>query len=173
MVGEIRDLETAQIAIQASLTGHLVLSTLHTNSAIGAITRLDDMGIEPFLLSSSLIGVLAQRLLRLLCPNCKRSQHADNTECILMGIPENAAPIIYHPVGCADCRHSGYSGRSGVYELIMIDDQLRGMIHDHQPEPILKKYARTLFPTIRQDGYKRVLAGDTSLEEVIRVTTEE
>ena len=173
MIGEIRDLETAQIAVQASLTGHLVLSTLHTNSAVGAITRLDDMGIEPFLLSSSLIGVLAQRLIRLLCPHFKKPQAADSTECALLGLPENPAPIIYHPVGCAQCRNSGYSNRSGVYELIVIDDKLRDMIHDHQPEPQLKKYTRTLFPSIRQDGYKRVLAGDTSLEEVIRVTSEE
>jgi len=173
MIGEIRDLETAQIAVQASLTGHLVLSTLHTNSAIGAITRLDDMGIEPFLLSSSLIGVLAQRLLRLLCSHCKKPEKADASECELMGVPSDPAPVIYYPEGCVHCRQSGYSGRSGVYELIMIDDKLRAMIHDHQPEPQLKKYARTLFPSIRQDGYKRVLTGETSLEEVIRVTSEE
>ncbi len=172
MIGEIRDLDTAQIAVQASLTGHLVLSTLHTNSAIGAITRLDDMGIEPFLLSSSLIGVLAQRLVRLLCVHCKKSQPATLTECELMGVPHDPAPLIYHPVGCDHCRHNGYSGRSGVYELIVIDDTLRAMVHDNQPEPQLKKYARSLFPTIRQDGYKRVLAGDTSLEEVVRVTSE-
>ncbi len=173
MVGEIRDLETAQIAIQASLTGHLVLSTLHTNSAIGAITRLDDMGIEPFLLSSSLIGVLAQRLLRLLCPDCKKPQPATESECALLGVPTSSAPIIYHATGCSRCRNSGYIGRSGVYELIAIDDTLRTMIHDRKPEPQLKKYARNLFPTIRQDGYQRVLQGDTSLEEVLRVTSEE
>lgn len=173
MVGEIRDLETAQIAIQASLTGHLVLSTLHTNSAIGAITRLDDMGIEPFLLSSSLIGVLAQRLIRLLCKKCKKPVSADQSECALMGIASDPAPTIYQALGCEHCRHSGYSGRSGVYELIAINDKLRVMIHDRKPEPELKKYARTLFATIRQDGYKRVLAGDTSLEEVVRVTSDE
>ncbi|HSW93906.1 MAG TPA: type II secretion system ATPase GspE [Gammaproteobacteria bacterium] len=173
MIGEIRDLETAQIAVQASLTGHLVLSTLHTNSATGAITRLDDMGIEPFLLSSSLIGVLAQRLLRLLCPHCKQPEKADASECELMNVSNDPAPVIYYPVGCSECRQSGYKGRSGVYELIMIDDKLRAMIHDHEPESHLKKYARTLFPGIRQDGYKRVLSGDTSLEEVIRVTSEE
>jgi general secretion pathway protein E len=173
MVGEIRDLDTAQIAIQASLTGHLVLSTLHTNSAVGAITRLDDMGIEPFLLSSSLIGVLAQRLMRMLCNDCKKPQPATPSECAIMGIAAQPAPIIYHPVGCARCRNSGYSGRSGVYELIAINDQLRTMIHDRQPEQNLKKYARTLFPSIRQDGYRRVLLGDTSLEEILRVTSEE
>lgn len=173
MIGEIRDLETAQIAVQASLTGHLVLSTLHTNSAIGAITRLDDMGIEPFLLSSSLIGVLAQRLIRLLCKNCKKPLPATSGECILMGIPENACPTIYHAVGCSLCRNTGYSSRSGVYELIAIDDNLRSMIHDRKSEQTIKKYARTLFPSIRQDGYRRVLLGDTSLEEILRVTNEE
>ncbi len=173
MVGEIRDLETAQIAIQASLTGHLVLSTLHTNSAVGAITRLDDMGIEPFLLSSSLIGVLAQRLIRLLCKNCKKAVPADQASCALMNVPNDPPPTVYHAVGCELCRFSGYSGRSGVYELIAIDEKLREMIHDRQAEPQLKKHARTLFPTIRQDGYKRVLAGDTSLEEVLRVTSDE
>ena len=106
MVGEIRDLETAQIAIQASLTGHLVLSTLHTNSAIGAITRLDDMGVEPFLLASSLTGVLAQRLMRLLCKHCKKPMLATAGECELLGVSATAAPVIYHPVGCEHCRHS-------------------------------------------------------------------
>jgi len=173
MVGEIRDIDTAQIAIQASLTGHLVLSTLHTNSAIGAITRLDDMGIEPFLLSSSLLGVLAQRLMRLLCKECKKPMLATASECTLLGVPENSAPTIYHPVGCSDCRYSGFSGRSGVYELIAIDETLRTMIHDRKSEQDMKKYARTFFPSIRQDGYRRVLAGDTSLEEVLRVTSEE
>lgn len=173
MIGEIRDLETAQIAVQASLTGHLVLSTLHTNSAIGAITRLDDMGIEPFLLSSSLIGVLAQRLVRILCKECKKSVPATAGECAILGVAENPPPMIFHPVGCSLCRNSGYSGRSGVYELIAIDDTLRSMIHDRQAEQNIKKYARQLFPSIRQDGYRRVLNGDTSLEEVLRVTNED
>ncbi len=173
MVGEIRDLDTAQIAIQASLTGHLVLSTLHTNSAIGAITRLDDMGMEPFLLSSSLIGVLAQRLTRLLCKHCKKPQAATPSECAIIGIAADPAPTIYSPVGCAECRNSGYKGRTGVYELIAMDDTLRTMIHDRKPEQQLKKYARTLFPSIRQDGYRLVLKGETSLEEILRVTSEE
>lgn len=173
MIGEIRDLETAQIAIQSSLTGHLVLSTLHTNSAIGAITRLDDMGVEPFLLASSLSGVLAQRLMRLLCNHCKKPMPAVGRECELLGISESSSTIIYHPVGCVECRHSGYSGRSGVYELIAIDETLRTMIHDRAPEQQMRKYARTLYPSIRQDGYRRVLIGDTSLEEVLRVTSED
>lgn len=173
MVGEIRDLETAQIAIQASLTGHLVLSTLHTNSAIGAITRLDDMGIEPFLLSSSLIGVLAQRLIRILCRHCKKALPATASECAILGIAANSVTKIYHAVGCLECRNLGYAGRSGVYELIAIDDTLRAMIHDQQAEQLIKKYVRTLFPSMRQDGFRRVLAGDTTLEEVLRVTHEE
>lgn len=173
MIGEIRDIETAQIAVQASLTGHLVLSTLHTNSAIGAITRLTDMGVEPFLLSSSLIGVLAQRLVRLLCQHCKKSVTATASECGILGVAEHPAPTIYQPVGCSLCRQSGYAGRSGVYEVIAIDDTLRSMIHDRKPEQQIKKFARLSFPSIRQDGYRRVLSGDTSLEEVLRVTNEE
>lgn len=173
MVGEIRDLETAQIAIQASLTGHLVLSTLHTNSAIGAITRLDDMGVEPFLLASSLAGVLAQRLIRLLCEHCKKPMLATPSECELLGVAETASPVIYHPAGCSLCRHTGYSGRSGVYELIAIDDALRTMIHDRAPEQQMRKHARMSFSSLRRDGYRRVLMGDTSLEEVLRVTSED
>lgn len=173
MVGEIRDLETAQIAIQASLTGHLVLSTLHTNSAIGAVTRLDDMGVEPFLLASSLTGLLAQRLMRLLCRHCKKPMLATAKECEILGVSEAASPIIYHAVGCAACRQSGYGGRSGLYELIAVDETLRTMIHDRVPEQQMRKYARGLFPSLRQDGYRRVLMGCTSLEEVLRVSGED
>jgi len=173
MIGEIRDLETAQIAIQASLTGHLVLSTLHTNSAIGAITRLDDMGVEPFLLASSLTGVLAQRLVRMLCKQCKKPESATTSECAILGIAEKNPPMLYRPVGCEQCRQSGYAGRSGVYELIVIDDQLKSMIHDRAAEQQMRKYARGLFLSLRQDGYRRVLMGDTSLEEVLRVTSED
>jgi general secretion pathway protein E len=170
MVGEIRDLETAQIAIQASLTGHLVLSTLHTNSAIGAITRLNDMGIESFLLASSLIGVLAQRLIRLLCRHCRSAKEASISERAILGVK---SAIIYQPNGCALCKNTGYSGRSGIYELIAIDDKLRAMIHDKSAEQELQKYARTLFSSIRQDGFQRVLAGETSLDEILRVTSED
>lgn len=171
MVGEIRDRETADIAIQASLTGHLVLSTLHTNSAIGAITRLDDMGVEPFLLSSSLIGVLAQRLVRKLCLTCRIKRQATSGECELLNVPQKT--LLFYPVGCVKCRDTGYSGRYGVYELIAIDDTLRTMIHDKKSEQEMKKYARISFPSIRQDGFHRVLLGETSLEEVLRVTNED
>jgi general secretion pathway protein E len=173
MVGEIRDLETAQIAIQASLTGHLVLSTLHTNSAIGAITRLDDMGVEPFLLASSLTGVLAQRLVRLLCEHCKKPMLASASECALLGVDESTSPVIYTATGCDQCRFLGYAGRSGVYELVAIDDTLRTMIHDGAAEQKLRKHGRALFPSLRQDGYRKVLQGQTSLEEVLRVTSDD
>lgn len=173
MIGEIRDLETAQIAIQSSLTGHLVLSTLHTNSAIGAITRLDDMGVEPFLLASSLSGVLAQRLIRLLCKQCKKPRPATASECQLMGLSTQQEVIIYQAAGCAACRQIGYVGRSGVYDLIKIDDKLRAMIHDKSSEQKMRSYARDFFPSLRQDGYRRVLKGDTSLEEILRVTSDD
>ena len=173
MVGEIRDLETAQIAVQASLTGHLVLSTLHTNSAVGAVTRLQDMGIEPFLLSSSLLGVLAQRLVRRLCPECRQARQADVKECELMGFEQDAAPTIYHPKGCAACRYQGYRGRQGIFELLLVDDALRTMIHNNLSEQEIEKYARRYSPSIREDGRQQVLAGVTSLEEVLRVTRED
>lgn len=173
MVGEIRDLETAQIAIQASLTGHLVLSTLHTNSAIGAITRLKDMGVEPFLLASSLLGVLAQRLVRILCHHCKKAAPATENECALLGVSANQPPLIYHAVGCVQCRFTGYGGRSGVYELVGVDDNLRDMIHGNKPEQEMRKYARNLFLSLRGDGYRLVLKGNTSLDEVLRVTGED
>lgn len=172
MVGEIRDLETADVAIQASLTGHLVLSTLHTNSAIGAITRLHDMGVEPFLLSSSLIGVLAQRLVRVLCKHCKAAHKATKTECEFLDMPSDNPPEIYHKVGCNKCRNIGYTGRTGIYELISIDTQLKQLIHDRSSENTIKKHVRTLFPSIQQDGFRKILLGETSIEEVVRVTNE-
>lgn len=173
MVGEIRDLETAEIAVQASLTGHLVLSTLHTNTAVGAVTRLRDMGVEPFLLSSSLIGVVAQRLVRLLCPACKAPVTMSPGECKSFGLPAEPAPTVYRPVGCDACNQSGYQGRTGIYEVIAIDDKLRNMIHDGAGEHTLETYARTMTQGIRQDGVRRILAGHTTMEEVLRVTRED
>ena len=170
MIGEIRDLETAEIAIQASLTGHLVLSTLHTNTAIGSITRMVDMGIEPFLLSSSLIGVLAQRLVRTLCPHCKEAHLADKAECEMLQLDINNPPTIYRPHGCEKCNHQGYSGRTGIYELIAIDAELRSLIHNRASEAELTACARTKGSGIRGDGIARILAGETSVEEVLRVT---
>jgi general secretion pathway protein E len=171
MVGEIRDLETAQIAVQASLTGHLVLSTLHTNTAVGAITRLRDMGIEPFLLSSSLIGVVAQRLVRVLNPESREAAPASEYERRLLNVPEGErSPVIYRPGRDAG---NGYRGRTGIYELVLVDDPLRTMIHDGAAEHDLEKYARTLTPSIRDDGRSKILAGETTVEEVLRVTRED
>ena len=168
MVGEIRDGETAAIAVQASLTGHMVLSTLHTNTAIGAVTRLLDMGVESFLLSSSLEAILAQRLVRRLCPVCKDMHPATEAQKQLLGLSEDA--IIGSPVGCEQCGHSGYKGRMGIYELIVIDETMRQLIHDGAGEHALLEHARRHSPPLIEDGKRRVLSGDTSLEEVLRVT---
>lgn len=174
MVGEIRDLETAQIAVQASLTGHLVLSTLHTNTASGAITRLEDMGIEPFLLSSSLLGVLAQRLVRTLCPHCKQAHQADKEERSLLGLKKTDDAItIFRAVGCEQCNMTGYRGRTGIHELLVVDEHCRELIHNGKGEQSIEKYIRTQSPSIRQDGFSKVMAGITTLEEVLRVTRED
>ena len=173
MVGEIRDLETVQIAVQASLTGHLVLSTLHTNTAAGAVTRLIDMGIEPFLLSSSLVGVLAQRLVRKLCPSCKQQYPVTVGEREIF-ISLQATDRIFRPApqGCHQCHGEGYKGRSGIYELITLNDELRQLIHDKAPQSVLTKTARTTSTSIRADGLRKILAGETSIAEVLRVTQE-
>ncbi len=156
MIGEIRDLETAQIAVQASLTGHLVLATLHTNDAISAVTRLIDMGIEPFLLSSSLIGIVAQRLVRKLCPQCRQPDPVTRG---------------WRAVGCLACNRTGFLGRTGIYELVTIDDALRGLIHQSASEADMRKSARENgFRSMREDGQRWVEAGVTSLDEVVRVT---
>ncbi len=173
MIGEIRDLETAEIAVQASLTGHLVFSTLHTNTAVGAVTRLRDMGVEPFLLSSSLIGVIAQRLVRLLCEDCRTPYTPDKAECTLINIDPAKAPTLYHPKGCSACNHSGYVGRNGIYEFVEVDETTRNMIHDGVSEQSVEEYVHQRVPTIRQDGMRLVLMGKTSLEEVLRVTRED
>jgi general secretion pathway protein E len=170
MVGEIRDLETAEIAVQASLTGHLVLSTLHTNSAIGAVTRLRDMGVEPFLLSSSLIGVIAQRLVRLLCTNCRRPYTASKSEREALGITEDSHLTLYAAEGCKACNLTGYHGRTAIFEVIEVGEKMRRMIHDGASEQEMEGYARTRSPSIYEDGIRRVLNGDTTHEEVLRVT---
>ncbi|HUH87843.1 MAG TPA: type II secretion system ATPase GspE [Pusillimonas sp.] len=157
MIGEIRDLETAQIAVQASLTGHLVLATLHTNDAVSAVTRLIDMGIEPFLLASTLQGVLAQRLVRMLCTQCKQPQ-ADGTS-------------VWNSTGCSACSHTGYSGRSGVHELFILDDELRALIHADHGEPALRRAAQQRgMRNLRQDAERWIRQGLTSQEEISRVT---
>jgi general secretion pathway protein E len=170
MVGEIRDLETAEIAVQASLTGHLVLSTLHTNTAIGAVTRLQDMGVEPFLLSSSLLAVMAQRLVRLLCVECREPYQPSDAERERLGLIDKEVEL-YRACGCEHCNMTGYRGRTGIYELIEIGDALREAIHDGEGERSLLRIARQQSPGIDADGRRRVISGETSLEEVLRVTT--
>lgn len=169
MIGEIRDLETVEIAIQASLTGHLVLSTLHTNTAVGAITRLQDMGVEPFLLSSSMIGVIAQRLVRVLCDDCKQAAPADASECEILQADADNPPTIYHAKGCEKCNQLGYRGRQGIYEIIELDEQMKTLIHDRAGEQELESHARSMGPSIHQDGIRKVLAGSTTVEELLRV----
>ena len=173
MVGEIRDLETVDMAIQASLTGHLVLSTLHTNSAIGAITRLRDMGAEPFLLSSTVIGVAAQRLVRVLCSACRKADSPTPAEREKMDVSPDEKVSVYRAVGCDECNQLGFRGRTGLYELIDVDDELRAKIHDSVKESEMEAYARQTHPSMRQDGWRRVLAGETTIEEVLRVTAED
>jgi general secretion pathway protein E len=173
MVGEIRDLDTAQIAVQASQTGHLVLSTLHTNTAVGAITRLRDMGVEPYQLSSSLVGLMAQRLVRTLCHHCKVPYTPKVAELEQLGVPDRRDAVLYKAVGCPLCRHTGYLGRSGIHEIIEIDRRLEALVHDNASEQILEAAAREKAPGILQSGRNKVLAGDTTLGEVLRVTIEE
>jgi general secretion pathway protein E len=169
MLGEIRDVETARIAVQASLTGHLVLSTLHTNTAVGAVTRLHDMGIEPFLLASSLVAVLSQRLVRQLCPHCKQAYSADAEECRALAV--TGALTLYRAGGCAQCRHTGYQHRLGIFEAIQVDDELRRLIHAGAGEAALTAAARQQSQSLSQAGAQLVLAGETTLAEVLRVTT--
>jgi general secretion pathway protein E len=169
MIGEIRDLETAQIAVQASLTGHLVLATLHTNDAPGAVTRLVDMGIEPYLIASTLNGALAQRLVRKLCKECKAPYEPDAAERGVFGAA--GAERLYRAVGCGACNFSGYRGRTGIYELLTADDDLRHLIHDSVEESSVRAHAVAHgMVRLREDGLRWVRDGVTSLDEVLRVT---
>ncbi len=170
MVGEIRDLETARIAVQASLTGHLVMSTLHTNTAVGAIARLVDMGIEPFLLASSLIGVVAQRLVRVLDPEWSERYSLDVDELKRLGVEADGPMDLYRPRSDRPSDQSGYRGRTGIHELVPVTESMRGLIHDGASEQALENLARQLAPSIFDDGWLKALAGITSLEEVLRVT---
>ena len=159
MIGEIRDLETAQIAVQASLTGHLVLATLHTNDSVSALTRLTDMGVEPFLLSSSLLGVLAQRLVRRLCQHCRSASTGPD------GQP------VWRAVGCPHCGHTGYSGRTGIHELFVVDDEIRNLVHESAGEQAIRRAASAKgMRTMREDGERWIRDGITSKEEIARVT---
>ena len=181
MVGEIRDLETAEIAIQASLTGHLVLSTVHTNDAAGAVTRLLDMGVQPFLIASSLVGVLAQRLVRVLCPECKQPHVATAEELDQAGITReilaragNPSGRIYRPVGCPACQKTGYQGRTGIYELMLVDDDLRQLILKNVDSNTIKKKAvEKGMLTLMEHGASKVARGITTAAEVLSVTAED
>ena len=173
MVGEIRDLETAQIAVQASLTGHLVIATLHTNTAIGAVTRLTDMKVEPFLFASSLLGVLAQRLVRRLCDDCKTPYEATDSDKRKLHIKPEETLTLFHAGGCNKCNNSGYQGRTGIYEVLVVDETLREMINNGNSESQMLKYMRKHSPSMRSCGYTLVKEGSTTLEEVLRVTSED
>ncbi len=171
MVGEIRDLETADLAIRASLTGHMVLSTLHTNDALGVITRLIDMGFDEFLISSALSGVIAQRLVRTICPNC-RTEYTPTPEILeSVGIVSSGGPTFYHGAGCEDCQHTGYKGRTGIYEVIYVNEALRQMILRKAPEPDIRQALRDSgYASMLEDGLDKVEQGITTLDEVLRET---
>src|SRR5215471_5890736 len=175
MVGEIRDSETAEIAIQAALTGHLVFSTLHTNDSFGALTRLIDMGIEPFLVSSSLIAVLAQRLVRVLCPDCRETYQPPASELNRIGLTDTdwSGPI-YRAKGCRACRNTGYRGRSAVHELMIVDDDVRDLVMKKADASSIRRACTSKgMKVLRQDGAERVMAGQTTIEELLRVTQED
>lgn len=172
MVGEIRDAETAQIAVQASLTGHLVLSTVHTNSAISAVTRLRDMGVEPFLLASTLQVVIAQRLVRRLCLSCRVPYEAGPTERQMLRVPDGPVTL-WRPAGCPDCKGTGYAGRVGLYEVVCMTPELRAMIHEDAAEQALASVAFRDAGGLSDSGYRQVLAGVTTVEEVLRVCRQE
>jgi general secretion pathway protein E len=177
MVGEIRDSETAEIAIQAALTGHLVFSTLHTNDSFGAMTRLLDMGIEPFLVSSSVIAVMAQRLVRRVCPSCREAYQPSREEIEDLGIP--AHEIMGHTIykagpGCDDCKRTGYKGRSGIHELLVVDDEIRNLVMKSADASAIRRAATAQgMNTLRGDGAEKVLQGQTTIEEILRVTQED
>jgi type II secretory ATPase GspE/PulE/Tfp pilus assembly ATPase PilB-like protein len=175
MIGEIRDFETAEIAIRASLTGHLVFSTLHTNDAAGAVTRLLDMGVEPFLVASSLEAVVAQRLVRRLCQTCRRPSTPDHALLKGAGFPVDrlAAESIYDGVGCEKCRSTGFRGRMGIYEVLQITEGIEPLILQRSSSNSIKQKAVAEgMLTLREDGWSKVLEGQTTVEEVLRVTEE-
>ena len=169
MVGEIRDPETAEIATQAALTGHLVLSTVHTNSAVAAIARLRDMGVEPFLLSSTVTAIVGQRLVRRLCSHCKTPYNPSARERAELGIKSKTALTFYAPKGCSHCHDIGYLGRLGLYEIVVMDDHLRAMIHDGAREQDMASYAYSARKTLLQSGAAHVMSGLTSAQDVLRV----
>ena len=173
MVGEIRDLETAQIAVQASLTGHVVLSTLHTNDAAGAVTRLIDMGLEPFLIAASLETVLAQRLVRRICKNCRTAYEPDTETIQLLDADptEISDKNFFMGKGCRECAQTGYKGRLGLYEMIEVNDSIRLLITERAPTLVIKNRAMEQgMRTLRDDGLRAIFNGDTTVEEVLKYT---
>ncbi len=173
MVGEMRDLETAQISIQASLTGHLVLSTLHTNDSPGAVTRLVDMGVEPFLISSTLMAVLGQRLVRTICKNCRTPFEPTEAQLALLGLsPHDLGDKIFHyGRGCSTCNDTGYKGRKGIYELLVVSDAIRNLINERAPTVVVRQKAVELgMVTLREDGLRGIFDGDTTIDEVVKYT---
>ncbi len=173
MVGEMRDLETAQISIQASLTGHLVMSTLHTNDATGAVTRLIDMGVEPFLISSTLMAVLAQRLVRTICKNCRTPFEPTEEQLALLNLsPHDLGDKVFHyGRGCSTCNDTGYKGRKGIFELLIISEAIRMLINERAPTIVLRQKAIELgMVSLRDDGLRSIFEGDTTIEEVVKYT---
>jgi type IV pilus assembly protein PilB len=173
MVGEMRDLETAQISIQASLTGHLVLSTLHTNDAPGAVTRLVDMGVEPFLISSTLVGVVGQRLVRTICKSCRTPFEPTETQLGLLNLSPHdlGDKVFYYGRGCSNCNDTGYKGRKGIFELLVINDAIRSLINERAPTVVVRQKAVELgMVTLREDGLRSIFDGDTTVEEVVKYT---
>jgi len=173
MLGEIRDLETSQIAIQASLTGHLVLSTLHTNDAPGAVTRLIDMGVEPFLISSTLLSVLAQRLVRTICKKCRTPFEPTENQLALLNLSPHdiGDKVFYYGRGCANCNDTGYKGRRGIFELLVISEPVRALINERAPTVVVRQKAVELgMVTLREDGMRGIFDGDTTIEEVLKYT---
>ncbi|WP_417490569.1 type II secretion system ATPase GspE [Maricaulis sp.] len=173
MVGEIRDGETAEVAVQASLTGHLVLSTVHTNSAVAAIARLRDMGVESYLLASTLTAIIAQRLVRRLCTDCREPYAPDAAERELLGISADADAVLYRPTGCPKCKSLGYEGRVGIYEIVEIDEALRTLIHEDARESAMAAHAFRQSQTLFENGARLALGGETSLAEVMRLCRDE
>ncbi len=173
MVGEIRDQETAEVAVRSAMTGHFVLSTLHTNSAVGSVTRLIDMGVERYLLAPMLVGVAAQRLVRRLCPSCRQQDVASEGDSLLLGGALKPGKKLWRAVGCDDCHGDGYRGRAGLYEVVAVDDKFQAMIHDGASEAELDAHARRDNPSLLDDGVDKVRAGVTTVEEVARVVREE
>jgi type IV pilus assembly protein PilB len=173
MVGEIRDLETSQISIQASLTGHLVLSTLHTNDAPGAVTRLVDMGVEPFLISSTLMAVLAQRLVRTICKKCRTPFEPTENQLTLLNLSPHdiGDKVFYYGRGCSTCNDTGYKGRKGIFELLVVSEPLRALINERAPTVVIRQKAVELgMVTLREDGLRSIFDGDTTIEEVVKYT---